>query len=150
MRHLKLFEEFVKEGIVKRVALNKERAKSLISEADRKMNSLNEQLEKIGIKDENANDYIEYCYDIIKNLIRAKLFLKGYSASGQGAHEAEVSYFRELGFTEKDIQFADQLRYFRNGILYYGTSLDKEYANKVLEFKNKVYPKLKELLKGDL
>ena len=45
MRHLKLFEDFVKEGIVKRVAVNKGRAKSLISEADRKMNSLSEQLE---------------------------------------------------------------------------------------------------------
>ena len=145
MRHLKPFEDFVKEGVVKRITVNKERAKSLISEADRKTNSLKEQLEKIGIKGENANDYIEYCYNVIMNLIRAKLFLKGYSASGQGAHEAEVSYLRELGFTEKDVQFADQLRYFRNGILYYGTSLDKEYADKVLEFTKRVYRRLKEL-----
>lgn len=150
MRHLKPFGDFVKEGIIKKIAVNKERAKSLISEADRKMNSLNEQLEKIGVKDENANDYIEHCYNIIMNLIRAKLYLEGYSASGHGAHEAEVSYFRELGFSEKDVQFADQLRYFRNGILYYGTSLDEEYADKVLEFKKRVYPKLKELLKGKL
>ena len=145
MRHLKPFEDFVKEGVVKRITVNKERAKSLISEADRKTNSLKEQLEKIGIKGENANDYIEYCYNVIMNLIRAKLFLKGYSASGQGAHEAEVSYLRELGFTEKDVQFADQLRYFRNGILYYGTSLDKEYADKVLEFTKRVNRRLKEL-----
>lgn len=148
MRHLKPFEDFVKDGVAKRIAVNKERAKSLISEADRKTNSLNEQLEKIGIKDENANDYIEYCYDIIMNLIRAKLFLKGYSASGQGAHEAEVSYFRELGFTEKDIQFADQLRYFRNGILYYGTQLDGVYAEKAVEFTKRIYPKLKKMVKN--
>ncbi|MBS3056554.1 MAG: hypothetical protein J4473_03920 [Candidatus Aenigmarchaeota archaeon] len=43
MRLLKLFEDFVKEGVVKKVAPNKERAKSLISESERKRHSLNEQ-----------------------------------------------------------------------------------------------------------
>ena len=32
------------------------------------------------------------------------------SAKWQGAHEAEISYLRILGFTEKYIQFADQIR----------------------------------------
>jgi len=150
MRHLKPFEDFIKEGVVKRLSINSERARSLIIESERKMRSLKVQLEKIGVNEDNANDYVEYCFDTIMNLVRAKLYLKGYSASGQGAHEAEVSYLREMGFTEKDIQFADQLRYFRNGILYYGTSLDKEYADKVLEFTKKTHPRLKELLKGDL
>jgi len=146
MRYLKPFEEFIKEGIVKRITIDKERAKSLAKESERKMNSLNEQLEKIGVKDENANDYVEYCYDIIMYLIRAKLYLKGYNASGQGAHEAEISYLKILGFAEKDIQFADQMRYFRNGILYYGTALDKEYAEKVIEFTKSISPKLKNIL----
>jgi len=150
MRHLKPFEDFIKDGIVKRVSINSERAKSLISESERKMRSIKMQLEKIGVIEDNANDYVEHCFDSLMNLIRAKLYLKGYAASGAGAHEAEVSYLRELGFTEKDIQFADQLRYFRNGILYYGTLLDKEYADKALEFTKKTHPQLKELLKGDL
>jgi len=146
MRFPKLFEEFIKEGIVNRIAINKERVRSLTKESERKMNSLNEQLEKIGVKDENANDYIEYCYDIISYLIRAKLYLEGYNASGQGAHEAEISYLRVLEFTEKEIQFADQMRYFRNGILYYGTALDKEYAEKIIDFTKRIYPKLKKIL----
>ena len=150
MRHLKPFEDFIKDGIVKKVSINSERAKSLISESERKMRSIKMQLEKIGVIEDNANDYVEHCFDSLMNLIRAKLYLKGYAASGAGAHEAEVSYLRELGFTEKDIQFADQLRYFRNGILYYGTLLDKEYADKALEFTKKTHPQLKELLKGDL
>jgi len=150
MRHLKPFEDFIKDGIVKRVSINSERAKSLISESERKMRSIKRQLEKIGVIEDNANDYVEHCFDSLMNLIRAKLYLKGYAASGAGAHEAEVSYLRELGFTEKDIQFADQLRFFRNGILYYGTLLDKEYADKALEFTKKTHPRLKELLKGGL
>ncbi|MEK6922178.1 MAG: hypothetical protein AABX08_00060 [Nanoarchaeota archaeon] len=75
-------------------------------------------------------------------LIRAKMLLGGYNATGQGAHEAEVSYLRALGFNENEVQFLDQLRYFRNGILYYGTILDEEYANKVIEFTKRIYKKL--------
>ncbi|MBU1201455.1 MAG: hypothetical protein KJ583_02335 [Nanoarchaeota archaeon] len=148
MRTLKQFAEFVQIGIVKKVSVNKERAKSLIIESERKIQSLNEHLEKIGIKNENANDYVEYCYDILLFLLRATLYLKGYSTSGQGAHEAEVSYLRVLGLTEKETGFANQMRYFRNGILYYGTTLDEEYAKQVIEFTKRIYPKIKELAEG--
>src|SRR3989338_11642352 len=142
MRIVKRFEEYLQEGVVKRVRINKERAKSLFTESERRYHSLKEKIEKLGVKNENANDYIEYCYDIIMHLVRAKLYLEGYSTSGQGAHEAEVSYLRILGFSEKEVQFADQVRYFRNGILYYGTSLDFEYAQKVIDFTMEIYPKL--------
>ncbi|HLD87037.1 MAG TPA: hypothetical protein VJB12_03150, partial [Candidatus Nanoarchaeia archaeon] len=97
--------------------------------------------------DHNANDYVEYCYDSIMLLIRARLYLEGFAASGKGAHEGEVSYLRVMGFPESDVQFADSLRYFRNGILYYGTSLDKEYAEQVIAFTKRVQPKLKEALR---
>lgn len=146
MRAIKLFEDFVKEGIVKRVMSNKQRAKSLLAESERKTFSLNKQVEKLGVGNENANDYVEYCYDMIMHIIRAKMLMEGYNASGFGAHEAEISYLRKLGFTEKDVQFADQMRYFRNGVLYYGTKLDKEYAEKTIEFTKKIYPQLKEMI----
>ena len=89
MRYLKDFEEFLKEGIINKGFIDINRAKNLLLESERKMKSLNENLEKISIKDENANDYVEYCYDIITFIVRSKLYEKGYSSSGQGAHEAE-------------------------------------------------------------
>ena len=110
--------------------------------------SLQKSLSKIKIGDENANDYVKTCYDIFMGLIRAKMLLDGYKASGLGAHEAEITYMRNLKFNEGEIKFADQVRYFRNGILYYGTLLDKEYAEKVLEFLNRVYPRLKRLVEN--
>lgn len=150
MKPLKNFEEFIKEGIIRKVAIDLNRAKSLILESERKINSLNEHIEKVGIKDQNANDYVEYCYDILMFLIRSKLYKEGYSSIGQGAHEAEVSFARNLGLNEKETQFLNQVRYFRNGILYYGKRLDVEFAEKVLEFTKKIYPKLKEYkLKND-
>jgi len=134
LRTIKPFEEFIKEGTARKIPINKERAKSLLSESERKLNSLNKNLEKVGIDDENANDYVEYCYDILLFIIRARMYEQGYTSSGKGAHEAEVSFTRKMDCTEKDIQFLDELRYFRNGILYYGKRFDEEYARKVVKF----------------
>jgi len=72
--------------------------------------------------------------DVPMEKIRFKMLLKGYNATGYGAHEVEVAFLKELSFSEKEIQFCDQLRYFRNGIIYYGKSFNKEYAEKVVKF----------------
>ncbi len=150
MKYIRSFEEFISEGIVKKVIADKLRAKSLISESERKFISLKEQLEKIGIKDENANDYVEDCYNIIMPLIRAKMLLEGYNSSGSGAHEAEVAYMKLLGFEEKEVRFTNQIRFFRNGILCYGKQFDAEYGNKVIKFLNMIYPKLRDISKEAL
>ena len=89
---------------------------------------LGELLEKFEITDKNANNFIKSCYNIVMQMIRAKMLLQGYNATGQGAHEAEVLYMRILGFSEKNIQFADQMRYFRNGMIYYGPIIWTDYG----------------------
>lgn len=144
MRQIADFQEFIKKGIIKIQNPDKSRADFLIKESERSYSFLLKKIEKIGINEESVNDYIKSCYDILMEIIRADMLLKGYNASGIGAHEAEVSYARKLGFNESDIQFLDQLRYFRNGMLYYGTIFDEEYAKKVIGFTKKIYLKLKE------
>ena len=99
------------------------------------------------MRDDNANDFVEQCYDSIMHLLRAKMYQDGYNTTGQGAHEAEVSYMRLLKLNEREVQFMNQLRYYRNGILYYGSRMDKEYAEKVIKFTKKLIPLIKELLK---
>ena len=140
---MKDFDDFLKRGVVKKQSVNEPRAKDLVSEAERKLSSMNRVIKKIGIDDANANDIIENCCDIILSLIRSKMFLKGVSASGSGAHEAEVSFLKKLEFNEQQIEFINSLRYFRNGILYYGKRFDKEYAKKVVKFLKQVKVKLK-------
>jgi len=140
---IKDFREYLDEGIVLKVSVDKERSKNLILESERKYSILFQMIKNMGIDDDKANDYVEYCYNILIYLIRAKMLLDGFHSSGKGAHEAEVSYFRIMGFTNSDVNFLDQLRYFRNGILYYGKRFDKEYAQKVIDFTKEKYLKLK-------
>jgi hypothetical protein len=140
---MKTFEEYVEEGIVRKISPDPNRAKNLKLEAQRKYELLLVNSKKLGINDTNANDFVEYCYNIIMFLIRAKLFEEGYTSSGQGAHEAEVAYTQKIGFLEAQIRFLDELRYFRNGILYYGKRFDAEYAQKVIEFTKKIFSFLK-------
>lgn len=144
---MKNFEDFVNLGIIKRIFPNKSKARDLFQESERKEASLAKVLRLIGLSDENANDIVEYCYDILLYMIRAKLYLEGFKSSGEGAHEAEVSYLAELGFSERDTNFMDKTRYFRNGIKYYGKRLSKEYAEKVVSFMNMTLPSLKKKVK---
>jgi len=146
MRAIKSFNEFIRDGTVKKQKPDKARADFLIMESEKSYKLLLKKIEKIGVNDNTANDLVKSCYDILMELIRAKMLLEGYNASGFGAHEAEVAYTRTIGFKEKDVQFLDQIRYFRNGMLYYGTSLNKENAQKVMEFTKKNYLRLKKLV----
>ena len=138
MRALKDFDLFVKEGIVKKQSVDKSRANALIKEARESYNFLMQIIKNMGVKDENSNHIIKNAYDVIMEIIRAKMLLKGFNSSGYGAHEAEVAYLRKLNFSETEILFANQLRYFRNGITYYGKKFDKDYAKKSLKFLEKL------------
>jgi len=144
MKPIKSFESFIKSGIVKRQAPDISRANFLRKESEKSYLSLNKIVNEIGLNDDNASTIIKLCYDIVMELIRAKMFIKGFNSSGKGAHEAEVVYLRELGFNENDVQSMNELRYFRNGVVYYGKILDKHYAEKVLKILEKIYPKLKQ------
>jgi len=143
MRHIKEFDEYLREGTAKKQQPDPAKAKALIEEAEETRAIILNFLKNNEISDANANHIIKNMYDAIMGLIRAEMALEGYNTSGQGAHEAEVAYMRNLGINETDIQFADSLRYYRNGILYYGKKFDKQYAEKVLEFAEKLSQKLK-------
>lgn len=145
---IKEFSEFIENQTVRKIKPDKERAKSLLKESERKFRVLDRQMKSLGIDKDLANEYILLCYDCLMFLIRAKMVLEGYYASGKGAHEAEISYLKILNFKDLDIQFLDQMRYYRNGMLYYGTNLDEEYAKKVIEFTKKNYFKLRKILEG--
>jgi len=107
MRVVKKFEEYLKEGIAKKVTSDKQRAENLFLESKRKFVFVKKSVEAMGIDDSNANDYVEYCYNTLMFLIRSKMSAKGYTSSGQGAHESEVAFARNMNFTESEIMLLD-------------------------------------------
>ncbi len=143
MNPLKTFEEFLKEGIVKIQQPDFIRAKFLVKESEEQLSFVKEIAQKIGISNKNSNSIIKLSYDIVMEIIRAKMLINGYNALGSYAHEAEVSYLRKLNFPEPEVQFLNNLRYSRNGIAYYGKVFDAEYAKKVIRFLDSIYSKLK-------
>lgn len=143
MRIVKKFEYFIKIKIIKTQKVDLSRTNFLISESEKSYEFLKEMVNAFGINEKNSSTIVKTCYDIIMELTRAIMLKNGFNSSGRGAHEAEISYLREIGLSETDVQFADSLRYFRNGILYYGKRLDEEYAKKTFNFLNKIYPKLR-------
>ena len=143
MKPLRLFREYLADCVVKKQAPDIPRSRSLSMEAENSYSALLENVEKVGISDKNANLTIKDSYDIIMELVRSKMLLNGFNSIGLGAHEAEVAYLRDIGFPAGDVEFANQLRYFRNGITYYGKSFDADYAKKVVAFLKRIFPKLK-------
>lgn len=141
---LKKFEEFILSGIVRKQNSDNERAKSLILESEDKLKFFKKVKNNLGAEELSPNYVIETCYDILIELLRAKLLILGYKTD---SHEAEISYMRNLYFSEDEVMFMNELRYFRNGIKYYGRIFTKEYAEKVSIFMEKIRLKLVKLLK---
>jgi hypothetical protein len=150
MKPAKTFDEYIKEMTIKRISIDKSKAEFLINESKNSLEGLKERIEMIGINNRNANSIIKDCYDILMELIRANLLLNGYNSSGYFAHEAEISYLAKLKFSEEDISFLNEVRFFRNSITYYGKILDRDYAEKVYAFLDKIYPRLKQILNNKL
>ncbi len=142
--NVKKFEEFLTSGTVKRQSPNKSRALSLIEESKKKKEFLEITLKSIPQDKMNANFIVEYSYDILVELLRAKMLADGLNSGN--SHEAEVAYMANLGFLEPEVRYMNEIRYYRNGTKYYGTILSREYAQKVLTFMKETYPKLKEIV----
>jgi len=145
MNPLRPFEEFIAAGVVRKRAPDARRARNLLEDSEKRRRFLEQAVERLGVDDDSANYYVEACYDILLQLIRARLLRDGYSASGEGGHEAEVAYLAKLKIAQRDVRFLNDLRYFRNGIKYYGERRDAEYAGRVLHFTRELYPQLRAL-----
>lgn len=74
MKAIKNFNEFIKENTVKKQSIDRSRAEFLVKESENSYSHLLELAQKIELTDANANDFVKLCYDILMELIRAKIF----------------------------------------------------------------------------
>ncbi len=136
---MRAFEEFVKHDIVKKKNKDEARAQDLIEGAEKRKKVMEKYLP---LNEETAIKITEECYDIILGLIEAKLNKEGYKTY---SHEAKVAYFAELGFPREDVTFLDNLREIRHGTKYYGKNVLLDYAQRVKDFLESVYSKLRKI-----
>lgn len=136
------FEYYLKKGIVKKISPDLSRANFLLNESEKSFKGLRLRIAKMGIDELNTNSIIKDVQDIILERIRAKMLIKGYNASGNFAHEAEVSFLKKMEFSESEIIFVNILRKARNGINYYGQIFDTDYAKRCFDFLLKIQDKL--------
>lgn len=134
------FEDFIKSGDVRVQRKNAILALALIKSSEKSEKYVKRQK----IDDGSAEHIIADIYDIIRELIEAKLALEGYKSY---SHEATILFLKKFReFTESEIIFLDDLRKVRNGIKYYGKESSIEDAVKTIKFLNSILPKLKKLL----
>ncbi len=136
---MRTFEEFLEQGLVKKKKKDEARAKSLIEGAGKRKAIMEKYLP---MNEETAIQIIEESYDIIRELLEAKLSKEGYKSYN---HEAVVSYLSNLEFSKDEVIFVDKLREIRHGTKYYGKEVSLEYAEKVKKFLDEIYEKLKKI-----
>ena len=137
---MRTFEEFLKQGLIKKKTKDESRARDLIKGAEERKKVMEKYLP---LNQETAVKIVEECYDVIREFLEAKLSKEGYKSYN---HEAVVSYLIKLDFSRDEVIFVDRLREIRHGTKYYGKHVELEYAKKVKEFLNEIYPKLKKIV----
>lgn len=134
------FEDFIKSGDVKIQGKNEILAEALAKSSEKSLKNI----QRTKIDELNAESTVSDIYDIMRELIEAKLSLQGYKSY---SHEATILFLKKFKeFNEHEIVFLNNLRKMRNGIKYYGKEANMEDAITTLNFAKSILPKLKKLL----
>ena len=124
-----MFDDFVKEGSVRKVSPDKMLAKSLVKIALLRVKNL----EIMKMTDENSFSVVENCYEAIRELIDALMALKGFKSY---SHEANIEFLRKFYLVNvgyANINKIDRYRRIRNDIKYEGLLTTKSEADEILK-----------------
>ena|SRR3989339_2015670 len=133
------WKECVEEKIITTSVPDEERANQMLMMANLRLKFWDKK-----VADEFIVLKVEAYYDIIKEIIFALIYQKGYNCTN---HLCLIAYLKEK---VKDFDFEtqkiDELRVIRNDINYRGLTIRKDYLERnELEFKN-IIKRLKEEL----
>ncbi|HLC70443.1 MAG TPA: hypothetical protein VJI32_00415 [Candidatus Nanoarchaeia archaeon] len=113
----------LQEGYVKKVPLDKIRAKSLLKSSEDALLAVKE----ISLKEHNYASILRELYESLHQYCEAIGYLKGYKFA---SHEVITSFLADI-LKENDLALHfDRYRKLRNGINYYGKSISKETVEK--------------------
>lgn len=124
-----MFDDFIKEGSVRKISPDKQMAKSLVKIALLRVKNL----EAMKITDENSFSAVENCYEAIRELTDALMALKGFKSY---SHQANIEFLRNFYLANvgySNTNKIDRYRRIRNDIKYEGLLTTKSEADEILK-----------------
>jgi len=140
-----MFEDYLKEGSVRKVTVDKQLAKNLVKVASMRIKIL----ESIPITENNSFSFIENCYEAIREMIDALMALKGFKSY---SHEASIEFlkkFYSIQLTMGNVNKIDRYRKIRNDIKYRGLLTSRNEAEDVVKNTKIILKLLIEILKKE-
>ena len=133
------FENLIREGIVKKVPIDLIRSKSLVKSSAQAFNTA----KIIPFNEETLKTIFRELYESLREYCEALGYIKGYKFSN---HES-IAYFLDEILNEKEISLKfDRYRKLRNGINYYGNTIEMESVKHALIEISSLLNKLKKHL----
>ena len=120
------FEDFIKEGKVRKATPDRFMAESIIKNTfdDLKF------LDGIKLNELSKRKIVSNYYDSLRSLLEVISLLKGYKIY---SHEA-FTYFLKEKLNQEILSFKfDRFRKIRNGLIYYGKSIQLEEAEDIVK-----------------
>jgi len=134
------FEESLNQGCAKNVLINSIRAKSLFESSKQAI----ETAKLIPLSENTAKTVLRESYEGLRQLCEAIGYLYGYKFL---SHEV-ITYFLSDILNEKTISNKfDRYRKLRNGINYYGNSIELETVSDALKEISRIVSELKKYFK---
>ena len=132
---MELFENYLKNGTVRKGFADIERAIKLIKDGEKRIHDI----ELIDIN-KVPKFVFENVYDAIRDFLYAILLSDGFKTN---SHEATIAYLLNKGFDVYTVNKLDKFRYKRNGSKYYGEDIEISEAKELklfyFEIKGKIY-----------
>jgi uncharacterized protein (UPF0332 family) len=137
------FQYYLDENLARKVAVNREEAKSLMNKAILRLDYISKQ----EINEDTASFIFEDIYETLREAAQSLMSLKGYKPY---SHEALISFLKEhYQFPEHEISNFDRYRVLRNKTVYCAANVSPEVCRDALRFVKTFLPKLKSAYEKD-
>ncbi len=131
------FQYYIDEGLVRKISVDKEEAKSLMNRAIQRVGYIKGQ----EINEDTSPFIFEDIYEAIREASQSLMSLKGYKPY---SHEGLISFLREFyKFPDHEISAFDRYRILRNKTVYCAANVSPEVCKEALIFMESFLPKLR-------
>lgn len=138
------FEKYVEQGNVRETSPDPSQASNLLDSANRKFRNM----ERLGLSQATATDYLENMYEAVKMLIQAFMAKDGYNPY---SHEAIIAYGIDyLDLTAEEANRFNSFRKLRNDISYRGDVATPKEGREIRELFQKLSERLEPELRDEL